>query len=397
MAGRGFRLPADGGQSFDAGAGTGYTARMHILHLGKYYAPYRGGMETILQAMAEGLLDEGCDVTLVVSAEGPRNLVETVRGPGSGREGRLLRVARLGLVNSQPINPSLAGDLRREMARRRPDILHVHLPNPLAAATCLALRRDPSLARVPLAVWYHADITRQRLGARLVAPVVTACLREADGICVSSAALRDGSPVLAPWRDKVSVVPFGIEALPWRDVVPRRDGPLLFVGRLVGYKGVAVLLEALARVPGAHLDIVGEGPLEAELRGLASRLGLESYGIEVNPELVHQARQLAIRFGAQPTFAVGSFIPDDFHANVRQGDEFYRTETNDLDAYGEFKMDLGDFDLIYAYPWPEEHAVFRSIVRRCAAPHALYLRYDAREGLSLTRPAANRLRRNNLQ
>ena len=130
---------------------------------------------------------------------------------------------------------------------------------------------------------------------------------------------------------------------------------------------------------------------------MASRLGFESYGIEVKPELVHQARQLAIRFGAQPTFAVGSFIPDDFHANVRQGDEFYRTETNDLDAYGEFKMDLGDFDLIYAYPWPEEHAVFRSIVRRCAAPHALYLRYDAREGLSLTRPAANRLRRNNLQ
>ena len=213
--------------------------------------------------------------SLVVSAEGPRNLVETVRGPGSGREGRLLRVARLGLVNSQPINPSLAGDLRREMARRRPDILHVHLPNPLAAATCLALRRDPSVAKVPLAVWYHADITRQRLGVRLVAPVVTACLREADGICVSSAALRDGSPVLAPWRDKISVVPFGIEALPWRDVAARRDGPLLFVGRLVGYKGVAVLLEALARVPGARLDIVGEGPLEAELRGLAGRLGLD--------------------------------------------------------------------------------------------------------------------------
>ena len=128
---------------------------------------------------------------------------------------------------------------------------------------------------------------------------------------------------------------------------------------------------------------------------MASRLGFESYGIEVKPELVHQARQLAIRFDATPTFAVGSFIPDDFRANVRQGDEFYRTETNDLDAYGEFKMDLGDFDLIYAYPWPEEHAVFRSIVRRCAAPHALYLRYDAREGLSLTRPAAHRLRRNN--
>ncbi len=130
---------------------------------------------------------------------------------------------------------------------------------------------------------------------------------------------------------------------------------------------------------------------------MASRLGFEAYGIEVKSELVHEARQLAIRFDAQPSFAVGSFIPDDFHANIRQGDEFYRTETNELDAYAELKMDLGDFDLIYAYPWPEEHAVFRSIVRRCAAPHALYLRYDAREGLSLTRPAASRQRRNNYQ
>jgi glycosyltransferase involved in cell wall biosynthesis len=259
---------------FDLTTAAGYTAAMHILHLGKYYAPHRGGMETILQAMAEGLLDEGCDVTLVTSAEGPRGTVGTVCGPRLGREGRLCRAARLGLLNSQPLNPGLAGLVRRELALGRPDVLHVHLPNPLAAAVCLGLRLDPAVRRVPLAVWYHADITRQRLGGWLVAPVVRACLREADGICVSSAALRDGSPVLAPWRSKVTVVPFGIEAEPWSAVVPRRDGPLLFVGRLVGYKGVGVLLEALARVPGATLDLVGEGPLEADLRALSHRLGL---------------------------------------------------------------------------------------------------------------------------
>ena len=247
---------------------------MHILHLGKYYAPYRGGMETILQTMAEGLLDEGCDVTLVTSAEGPRGTFETVRGPRLGREGRLCRAARLGLLNSQPLNPGLAGLVRRELALGRPDVLHVHLPNPLAAAVCLALRRDPAALRLPLAVWYHADITRQRVGGRLVAPLVRACLREAEGICVSSVALRDGSPVLAPWRDKVAVIPFGIESHPWTEVVPRRDGPLLFVGRLVGYKGVGVLLEALARVPAAALDLVGEGPLVADLRALAQRLGV---------------------------------------------------------------------------------------------------------------------------
>ncbi len=277
LAGRGFPLgpatwrPTAG---FDVPGAAGYTAPMHILHLGKYYPPYRGGMETILQAMAEGLLDAGCDVTVVVAAEGGTGSSEEMHGPRTGHAGRLLRTARLGLVNSQPLTPALPGVVRRELAFGGVDVLHVHLPNPLAAGVCLALRRDPALKRVPLAVWYHADITRQRIGGRLVAPLVRACLREADGICVSSAALRDGSPVLAPWRDKVAVVPFGIEPQPWGAVSPRRDGPVLFVGRLVPYKGVAVALDALAQAPQVELDIVGEGPLEGELRERAARLGV---------------------------------------------------------------------------------------------------------------------------
>lgn len=126
---------------------------------------------------------------------------------------------------------------------------------------------------------------------------------------------------------------------------------------------------------------------------MASRLGYDSYGIEVKPELVDAARELAERFHANPVFATGSFIPEQFAGNVRQGDEFHRTETQDPSAYDQLDMELRDFDLVYAYPWPEEHTIFRSIVRRCASPHTLYLRYDVREGLSLSRPAARRIAR----
>ena len=126
---------------------------------------------------------------------------------------------------------------------------------------------------------------------------------------------------------------------------------------------------------------------------MASRLGFDAYGIEVKPELVDAARDIAERFAASPQFATGSFIPEGFAGDVSQGDEFHRTETQDHSAYEQIDMELRDFDLVYAYPWPEEHATFRRIIRRCASPHALYLRYDAREGLSLTRPAARRARR----
>src|SRR5437764_964823 len=57
------------------------------------------------------------------------------------------------------------------------------------------------------------------------------------------------------------------------DVARTRGPRLLFVGRLVYYKGVHVLLEAAREWPGT-LIIVGDGPLEAEMRSRAAALGI---------------------------------------------------------------------------------------------------------------------------
>lgn len=64
---------------------------------------------------------------------------------------------------------------------------------------------------------------------------------------------------------------------PWVDLVA--GGPVLVsVGRLTRQKGFDLLLRALAQCQGegrrAHLVIVGDGPLRAELKALASELGL---------------------------------------------------------------------------------------------------------------------------
>ena len=59
---------------------------------------------------------------------------------------------------------------------------------------------------------------------------------------------------------------------------PPEPGLILFVGRLVEKKGVALLLEAFAQVvaarPEARLRIVGEGPLAPALRSRAAALGI---------------------------------------------------------------------------------------------------------------------------
>ena len=226
---------------------------MKILHLGKYYHPRRGGMETVLRQQAEGLAEHGCDVTVLVAGAAADSL--------EFRNGvRVVRALTAGTFRSQPLTPTLPGLLRREVALQRPDLVILHLPNPLAAAAWLLAGALGDLASIPLAVWHHADITRQRVDAAPARAVQGRCLARAETIWVSSSSLADGSRELAPWRSRVAVVPFGIDLKPWCARTPRRDGPFLFVGRLVPYKGLDVLLDAVAAVPGLRLDLVGSGP-----------------------------------------------------------------------------------------------------------------------------------------
>jgi glycosyltransferase involved in cell wall biosynthesis len=240
---------------------------MRILQVGKYYHPYKGGMETALRQVCEGLVAQGHEVRALVAGGGA-----TTRREGlGGQAGALVRVATWGTWNSQPLTLTLPRVLAREIADFAPDVVQLHLPNPGA---CWAWQRlGRRRGKLALAVWYHADITRQRLGGRLFSPLLRRCLGEADGICVSTEALARTSPVLQPWRDKVRVIPFGIDPEPFADVGPAAAGPFLFVGRLVRYKGLLILVEAVGNLPGAELEIAGSGPLAGEVADLIARGG----------------------------------------------------------------------------------------------------------------------------
>jgi rhamnosyl/mannosyltransferase len=94
---------------------------------------------------------------------------------------------------------------------------------------------------------------------------------------VSSPALAEQAVALRPYRSKCVVIPFGFDparftlpTTPETNAVPT----LLFVGRLVEYKGVDVLLRAVAGLDGVRAILVGDGPRRDSLKELASDLGL---------------------------------------------------------------------------------------------------------------------------
>ena len=250
---------------------------MRILHLGKYYAPQRGGIERHLQDLCEWFAGHGHQVAaLVHQAAGCwRSSMETIH------EVEICRVACVAAPLYAPISPTFPLQLARLIKRVKPQVLHLHLPNP-SCFWALLSRRARAL---PWVVHWHADVSaempdwRVRAAYRLYRPFEQAVLARASAIVVTSQAYLDASGALARWRDKCTVVPLGIaEANGDKGTAPIWPRPdllrLLAVGRLSHYKGFAVLLDALARTPVASLVLIGQGEESDRLRAQVARLGL---------------------------------------------------------------------------------------------------------------------------
>ncbi|HEY8188015.1 MAG TPA: glycosyltransferase [Pyrinomonadaceae bacterium] len=237
------------------------AARLRILHVGKYFPPYRGGMESHLRILSEEL-KERVDLRVIVANTSRRTTRELVDGVDVTRVGKLLD------VSSAPVCPALV----REIARAKADIIHIHWPNPTAVLAYLA-----SGHRGRLVFTYHSDIVRQRKLAVAFMPILRYALKRTAAIIVSSPNYIEGSDVLREFRDRCRVVPFGIsvdhfnqydlsEARRIREVYGPRI--VLGVGRMVYYKGFEHLVRAMTNVNG-HLLIIGEGPLREYLSRLA--------------------------------------------------------------------------------------------------------------------------------
>lgn len=106
--------------------------------------------------------------------------------------------------------------------------------------------------------------------------------RRAAALITVSAALRTELVRLGVPAERVTVLRNGVDlelfAPRERDAVRRRLGfertTMLTVGHLVEGKGHHVVLEALPKLAQVELIVVGEGPLEAQLRASAARLGV---------------------------------------------------------------------------------------------------------------------------
>lgn len=269
--------------------------KLRVLHVGKFYPPYMGGIETHLQNLCNELRDL-VDLKVLVSNSSTQTIEETVEGVS------VTRVGTRATLSAAPISPGLVSRIRREAA----DIVHLHHPNPIAVMAYLM-----SGHRGKMVITYHSDIVRQKALGRVFQPFLDRSLAWADAIIATSPNYLATSTVLQAHRDRCEVLPYGIpvEQFANRDEAAiarlrERYGSrvVITVGRLIYYKGFDVLVRAMKDVNGTLL-VVGDGPLRAELEAQALSLGI-SDRVHFLGE-IHN-RDIAAYYHASDVFALAS-------------------------------------------------------------------------------------------
>jgi glycosyltransferase involved in cell wall biosynthesis len=239
-----------------------------VLHVGKFYPPVSGGMERVVETLCRASVGLVRSDVLVMNT-GRDTVEETVGG---------VHVTRVGIIataGSVAIAPAFASRLRRAAT----DLIVLHEPNPWALLSYAIAR-----PKAPLLIWYHSDVVRHPLQYKLFyAPLARPAYGAALRFIVSSPALAQHAAALAPYRDRVRVIPFGIDPAEWAPdpaisnraaQLAREHGPfVLFAGRHVPYKGVDVLLRAL-KDSQVKAIIAGDGPRRAAWEALARELNL---------------------------------------------------------------------------------------------------------------------------
>jgi glycosyltransferase involved in cell wall biosynthesis len=252
---------------------------MKVLVVTGIFPPDIGGPATYVPRIADLLTARGHDVHVVATAE----RVDPLRRQRAAWE--------VALVPRRPVLVR-AARLVATIAKRAAsaDVVYaagMHLESAIGAA----IARRPLVVKV---VGDHAwertrsrgwtttgfeefQATRQSPAVEMLKYIRTRSLRRAAAVVVPSAYL---ARVVTRWgveADRCRVVYNAVPGSSSATIVKRRIGsPLRVVSvcRLVPWKGVELLVRAMAEIPGGRLSVIGDGPLRQGLEEVADQAGV---------------------------------------------------------------------------------------------------------------------------
>ena len=245
---------------------------MRILHVYRTYFPdSQGGIEELIRQICLYTKSRGIDNRLLALSANAEPRVLRHNEVKVYRAHRDIEVASCGM--------SLQAFAIHDRLAKWADLIHYHFPWPFGDLLHLTSR-----VRRPTVLTYHSDIVRQRALRLLYRPLMNRFLQTVDCIVGTSPNYFATSDVLRRFQDKVEIVPIGLNEHTYPEVSPDiraemrgkyGEGFFLFIGVLRYYKGLHILLDAVANAP-FRVVIAGSGPTERELLDQARRLRLDN-------------------------------------------------------------------------------------------------------------------------
>ncbi len=296
-----------------------------------------GGQNVFVEALSRELARRGCEVVVYTRRDDPALPHRVPLCPGAAVEhvaaGPPIELPKDALF---PHMPQLAAGLAHAWRRERPDVVHAHF----WMSGHASLQAASSL-RLPVVQTFHAlgTVKRRYQGGMDTSPpqrleIERRIAAAADRVLATCSdevfeLLRMGAD-----NERISVVPCGVDVDAFEPGGPAEErdpdrGRLLYVGRLVRRKGVGNAIEALPRLPGVELVVVGGPPAEhldrdpearrlaelAERHGVADRVRLRGrVPRERLPELIRSADAVVAvpwyePFGIVPLEAMACGVP----------------------------------------------------------------------------------------
>lgn len=248
-----------------------------ILHISKYYYPFIGGVEEVAADITAALAGEDFEQKIICfNEDSTTDGITTHRGQTVHDDLNGIEVIRCGTavkLASQALSVTYYGELKKVMESYRPDIVVFHYPNPFVSELLLKYRRQD----FKLVVYWHLDITKQKILGKLFYPQNIKLLERADKIIATSPNYIKGSPFLSRFKDKCIVIPNcinndrlrvtpEIEKLAAKIKRKYKDKIICFgLGRHIPYKGFIRLVEASRYLDDRFAILIGG---KGELTGM---------------------------------------------------------------------------------------------------------------------------------
>ncbi|MDH5459950.1 MAG: glycosyltransferase family 4 protein [Candidatus Bathyarchaeota archaeon] len=252
-----------------------------------YFKRYtHGGAETAAYHLSLEMAKKGHKVTVFSTSINAKNSFENYNNMNVYRFATPIRIGRgnfsLGIF---------IGPIQHDV-----DLVHAHISTPPAD---LAGLLDSKIRKIPLVVTYHGDaiesygtLIRRAIVSFHNNYVLGKILSHARVIICPSRNFAQESRFLGEYADKIVIIPNGVDAtkfeIPYSKEecreklnLPFDEEIILFVGNLIEYKGINVLLRSMLmvvrKVRKTRLVIVGDGKIRRDLENLSVQLGLSKY------------------------------------------------------------------------------------------------------------------------